>query len=122
MTDEQREINRRVALALGGTKIAFYPSEGWYWNPPGSEVFYPMPNFCNDPAAADLVRIEIERRGWLWAFGIAHDGSWGCVNVPLPDSEFNRSNFRQFFRNDVTPTVSLLSAFLAACEAEENTT
>ena len=92
MTPE--EINRRVALALGWRTvvmpynqllahrlIAWIPASrfavesAWFQGaeeiPANADhqglteaLGYECPRFCTDPAAADLVRLEIERRGW----------------------------------------------------------
>jgi len=71
---EKTDLNRRVAVALGYKPVE--TGSGWVLvgtfgarvTPPG--VFYTTadmawedcPDFCTDPAAADLVRLEIERR------------------------------------------------------------
>lgn len=91
-TDEQSALNRRVAEALGyaveethssprtdGNALCYWLRRngvagdnstgvyGWGRYPTPEGAWGQIPNFCTDPAAADLVRQEIERRGWWWA-------------------------------------------------------
>jgi hypothetical protein len=110
-------------------------ASGWYgWEPGAKGVSsaggfisecadkVPTPDFCRDPAAADLVRLEIERMGWMLTRidykserslpaypsqhraqiltgGVLSEGHWGA--------------------DDERPGRALCLAFLAACEAQE---
>jgi hypothetical protein len=139
MTDEQREINRRVAVKLGYRAVCITERDVWHGTirgmvpeevlvgvspRPGGNAGMPqeIPPFCNDPAAADAVRIEIERRGWGMSadeYLDADDGyrfrEWGVVVPAKPKG-------RAYYRRGEGRYDALCLAFLAACEAEENTT
>jgi hypothetical protein len=83
-------------------------------------------SFCNDPAAADLVRREIERRGWMLtridyrserplpAYPSQHRAQIHIGHIKHDEGIWGAS--------DDSPHHALCLAFLAACEAEENTT
>lgn len=130
MENEKREINRRVALALG-MAITLFDTDGvtkvgemWAYEKRilGLGTWYDLPDFCTDPAAADLVRQEIERRGWeliqralirpkLYDATIVHLG------VPADEQHHKTSGGADLN----SPHMALCLAFLAACEptAEE---
>lgn len=93
--DELREINFRVALALGW-KVPLDGegnpwAEGSWWVIDGVTKAPLHQDFTSDPAAADLVRQEIERRGWLWSVGpweekrycsVVTGGTYRCSKPP----------------------------------------
>lgn len=141
MTDEQRDINRRVAVNLGWrwvrltfvssfesrVTIRFMPptfkasvTTGVdYLNVAGEpeshdEDFRLLPPYCTDPAAADLVRQEIERRGWDW-WVYRFDGVYHSdVTVPIEGGK------QEYTRDDNnSPHMALCLAFLAACDATD---
>ena len=57
-----RELDEKVAKVLGWKQSELHPH---WWMPPGAKRWHTI-NFTSDPAAADLVIKEIERRGWEW--------------------------------------------------------
>lgn len=85
------EINKRVAVLMGAEFKTFhggvgqdcktgkpYPVEFPSVRLPGHTKWTAEYPFATDPAAADLVRLEIERRGWLWVVRRGQDGNyWG---------------------------------------------
>jgi hypothetical protein len=111
--DEKRDLNRRVAEAMGaefrvlhggvGQNHATgkpYPVEFPQVRLPGHATWKAVEyNFCADPAAADLVRLEIERRGWIWSidpgindkryFCYVSGGSPRCAHGPYGMAEGN---------------------------------
>ena len=76
-----------------------------------------IPNFCTDPAAADLVRQEIERRGWEWdteARWVRGVIGWdACVCIQPSDS----GDSIRWKHSVNSPHEALCLAFLAACDA-----
>jgi hypothetical protein len=131
MTDEQREINRRVAVAMGYDVLKDpYTTWGYYLKPPAGRpdhvtprstpeaAWRTCPGFCTDPAAADLVRLEIERRGWLWSIDPGIEGTkryFCCVSGGTP-----RCSEPPYARVDGDSWMETLClAFLAACEATD---
>lgn len=124
LTNEEAHINRRVAVALGysvqehqrGNRSGFrvmrheIPQGITLWARE-SGAWSGIPDFCRDPAAADLVRQEIERRGWDW-WVYRFDGVYHSdVTVPIEGGkqEYTRDS-HQF------PHHALCLAFLAAHE------
>ena len=119
---ERREIDKRVAVAMG-----------WVWQPLDDEWHDPqwlLPDgtsamsggrYTTDAAAADLVRVEIERRGW---YLIRHDY---ISSRPLPayPAQHRASIYRGglvengiWGVSDDSPHLALCLAFLAAVEAD----
>jgi hypothetical protein len=130
MTNE--EINKRVALAMGWRWQEGEPTDdgggGWIdamWRTRDDKPVYSSGMFCTDPAAADLVRIEIERRGWWWRSVYADmNGS----RAPLPNYacaiggkflEGTEHEYDGIYRRAGSPYHALCLAFLAAHEATD---
>lgn len=148
MTDDQRDINRRVALAMGwrvevgtykssrgevpcytlicgdGSAVLGRRGNVWGWGRCCNEedAWVQVPNFCADPAAADLVRLEIVRRGWMLtridyrserpmpAYPSQHRAQIHTGHIKHDDGIWGMS--------DDSPHMALCRAFLAACEAK----
>jgi hypothetical protein len=150
--EEAQEINRRVAVKLGwrwlrtskpGNRVYHAdfkrpcdvaPCVDWVeWTATeeeayadalkaGDNPYWGVPDFCTDPAAADLVRVEIERRGWDWdTQGYTRDGGTRFYSVTIGRMGALRNMFQRG-RSEVSPHHALCLAFLAACEAEERPT
>lgn len=126
-TDEQSALNRRVAEALGYSAAEM--GRGWVLALHGvpvsilrfseeSGAWSQCPDYCTDPAAADLVRQQIERRGWEWFSG----SSVNCDKVrqgkyyAQAEAEPGSMEVKVFFSND-SPHHALCLAFLAAHDA-----
>lgn len=111
------EINRRVAQNIGGRVI------GDFWHRRSEGVFMgaiPLPDFCTDPAAADLVRQEIERRGWDWdAQAYVHDGGTRRYATVIGRMDAKENMFSRG-RSESSSHMALCLAFLAACDAEKS--
>lgn len=93
--EELRGIDNRVAVEFG-----------WKWRNP--------PWYTTDPADADLVRFEIERRGWVWSIGPWEDGKYIC-NVSGGTYRCSKPPYG-IVQGD-SPHIALCLAFLAACDA-----
>lgn len=127
MTKE--ELNRRVAVLLGqgpqkeagcnlwtykgGTSAhpIFWASEEKVWGE--------CPDFATDPAAAELVRQEIKRRGWELTSRdmppvLPMQPEWG-FDVTIRGDDISLGS-RSYYGN-TSPYESLCLAFVAACEA-----
>ena len=120
-TDEQIALNRRVAEALGWSHFTINAPAGWYgrpYHPAGKRQLEPLPDYCTDPAAADLVRQEIERRGW----GCRLD--YPCVGI-VGEEERGWScfiwneEFEECACGKSSPYHALCLAFLAAHDATQ---
>lgn len=134
LTNDEAQINRRVAVALGysvqehqrGNRSGFrvmrheIPQGITLWARE-SGAWSDIPDFCRDPAAADLVREEIERRGWML---IRYDYA---SKRPLPAfPSQHRANITTHLydpgywgMSDDLPTLALCMAFLEAHEASK---
>lgn len=104
-TEELRDIDKKVAIELG-----------WKWQNP--------PWYSTDPADADLVRLEIERRGWDWYSQCSHTGKGICYEATVGHPEWPESYRKGVFADRTklstdSPHVALCLAFLAACEASK---
>lgn len=135
LTDE--ELNRRVAEVLGwrsgvdagGTRYLFRPREAlgngtvldstliadgaecrWYG---GAGSWFRIPDFSRDPAAADLVRQEMDRRGWSWNTRKAKGGYSAGVHIGNSLRDYHREE------SPLSPHHALCLAFLAAVDAEK---
>jgi hypothetical protein len=89
--------------------------------PPGQgALFGDYPDFCTNPASADQVRLEIERRGWEWFVGNLSNymrGREGKYYARV-ENEPGSDGPKCFF-SDESPHHALCLAFLAAHEATE---
>ena len=147
--NERRDMNRRVAVAMGwkwiktrknlqcGPPIVFHASfkhpdslpscvqwEEWKGTPEeahaealkaGGDPYWGVPPYCTDPAAADLVRQEIERR---WGhYYEAIDPFTRRVSI----SPKGRVRILLSRHPDYELFVLRCEAFIAACEAEKAT-
>ena len=117
--EEEKALNERVALALGWKKMRV----GW-WIAPATSRWRggqggPV-DFISNPAAADEVRLEAERRDWEWAMGREDSlcpgrGWWASVEVPgTPGND----DVRITESSSLSPWHALCLAFLATCEAQ----
>jgi hypothetical protein len=134
VTDE--EINRRVAVALGWrwVKLTFVSSfesrVTVRFMPPTLKVsvttgvdylgaepekhdedFKILPDYCRDPAAADLVKHHLKSRGCHYRTAWGTDGASAWVDTREPDYHIGES-YKQECEEK-----ALCLAFLAACEA-----
>lgn len=129
---ESHTMNLRVAEALEWEVNETFLVGGWRWwrdqepmtdrYPSRESAEKNVPDFCHDPKATAKVVAEIKSREWFYGMGLASDGAWGVVNVPIADEEptgLESLDYQQFYRRDVDEVVSLLSAFLAAHESTE---
>lgn len=137
-TEELREIDKRVAVEMGWrvveketprfarNKYKVVDSEGnLQYSAPNEEACWSWgcPYFTTDARAADLVRLEIECRGWslvrldylskrpLPAYPSQHRAQ---VSV-----ECDKGDCQYWGTSDDSPHVALCLAFLAACEANK---
>jgi hypothetical protein len=119
MTNE--EINRRVAVALGGTPRVFHGTMGIHkenatferWRFGNNKSWVVMPDFCRDPAADDLVKHHLKSRGCHYRTAWGTDGASAWVDTREPDYRIGES-YKQECEEK-----ALCLAFLAACEAQE---
>ena len=126
-TEELREIDRRVGEAISELPVNEMPidlidsnimlvlADFWFWQDSTFEIV-PLPHFTTDPTAADLVRQEIERRGWMWELGNTQVIPPGWVAFVTPNSAQIRAHCSI---SDGSPHTALCLAFLAACEAQK---
>ncbi len=114
---EKYEINRRVALAMGWSHLTIDRPQGWYGHKPGEKKLSPLPDFSTDPAAADLVRQEIERRGWSYSIycDLPDTHKW---SVYLKNKDAERHYSVGYAHSNVSFHHALCLAFLAAHEAQ----
>lgn len=133
MTKEEfREVDKKVAVELGWTSITpacgVNLEIGFDWmgiSPTGDRL--PVPRYSTVAQSADLVRQEIERRGWVYCSGSALLQSYldnGMVGdsshfalVWAPDSDGDWSHVCKCFAHADSPYIALCIAFLKACEA-----
>lgn len=119
------EINRRVAKRLGILGTSVQDKDGAVNIIREKDIFgdgkirriSQWVNFCTDPAAADLVRLEIERRGWEWTLN--RSGAAWEADVCHPDyPEDSNASGDATAVSSVSPHHALCLAFLAATETE----
>jgi len=129
MTEQEKaELNRRVAVAMGwqsireterdvyrGNVLGFATTSVTVGISPraGGNAGMPeeIPDFATDPSASDLVRQEVERRGWRY-FIQRWENGW--------DMEIYHDNFSDVFvRSGESYYEVLCLAFLAAVDAEK---
>lgn len=128
--EEVQEINRAVALAMGWRWQEGEPTDdgggGWIdpmWRDRDDEPTYSSGLFCTDPAAADIVRIEIERRGWDLQIRISCTplGTQYVVGIDAEGEHYSAADIKsltnQQWQNGLGR--SLCAAFLAAHEATD---
>ena len=141
--EEKRDLNRRVALALGWNQVKAGYVDKWRgtimgWTvesvdtgispKAGGNAGMPeeVPDYCTDPAAADLMRVDIERRGWRWATGSDVLASFIENGMVYPMPHYANiwaevPEWHRFGAAGESPYHALCLAFLAACEAEKAT-
>lgn len=126
--EEKAALNRRVAVAFGWE--VKQGATGWRWfkdqipvsdtRPTKGSAERHVPDFATDPAAADLVLQEIERRGW--DINTSNETRRGTrsysaeVNWQGAIEKAHRQEGRSV--NYESPYTALCLAFLAAVDAE----
>lgn len=146
-TEELREIDKRIAVELGWKAEPYTMMCGvnkdiavpvcQITRPDGSvesdalagsvaSAFnwiagnYP---YSSDPSAADLLRLEIERRGWGWSMLMATSCPSYIAEVHvIPRDKSTWLDPFDFSGDGDTPHIALCLAFLAACDATKEAT
>lgn len=117
--DEKRDLNRRVAVALGWEVKQGVTGWRWFRGSIPASYTWPtrgaaerhVPDFCADPAAADIVKARMKERGWHYKSGVMGSGAFAQVDTREP-----LYLMREALGQD-TEEMALCLAFLAACEA-----
>ncbi len=130
MTKEEfREVDKKVAVELGWTDIsedeAVHHFQGFFdvvGTHPDGDIL-PVPRYSTCAQSADLVRIEIERRGWEWLFEnrYLNDGTMH-YEATVTHPQWPESRGVGIFPDidcvsKDSPHVALCLAYLKACEA-----
>jgi hypothetical protein len=111
-----REIDKRVAVELGWSDIYEPQDLGMGYDvvgthPQGDQ--FPIPKYSKDAIYAEVVRQEIERRGWTWWLWKNKSPKKGWVATV--DIE---PHFEYYGESTYSPHIALCLAFLAACDGE----
>lgn len=123
---EQDTLNLSVAKAMGW-EVGPSLTNAWRWfqgQTPKSDAWLSresaerhVPRFCADPAAAELVRQEIERRGWdVFDYNEIHNGTRQYQCYIRRDAE----EYLGTGDSANSPHEALCLAFLAAVDAQED--
>jgi hypothetical protein len=124
---ELREINLKVASAIAEARGGKLSETSPYWAGVVKTIWTPIPSFTTVASGAEMVRIEIERRGWF----LNRLDYISTRPLPAYPSQHRAVIIRNRVEGDTmsgeiehcgtcddSPHVALCLAFLAAVEAE----